>query len=47
MKEYAELAKKKQDEKEDNKPKSVVLWLGLCLKRMGNVVDVDVEKGRT
>ncbi len=43
MEEKAELAKKNQDEKEDNKPKSVVLLLGLCLVRVGNV---DVEKGR-
>ncbi len=39
MEEKAELAKKKQDEKENNKPNSVVLFLGLCL---GRVVNVDV-----
>ncbi len=44
MEEYVELAKKKQDEKENIKSKSVVLLLGLCLVRVGNV---DVEKGRT
>ena len=39
LEEKADLAKKKQDEKENNKPKSVVLLLGLCL---GRVVNVDV-----
>ena len=39
LEEKADLAKKKQDEKENNKQKSAVLLLGLCL---GRVVNVDV-----
>ncbi len=39
LEEKEDLAKKKQDEKENNKPKSVVLLLGLCL---GIVVNVNV-----